>query len=649
MERIEKAEYEKRLERLGEIYSGIMGHADHQALFRCPYKNRFDQCTAKFGCRNKRKPKMDGQLPVCTADDKIDYRPAWEMDPESYDKAREELKTIKNKSTNKQSETLATVSFEDRQCPAIEGQTIFDHADVLGTRVPTSCRRVGGCHECIIEIKQGMEALCPRTQAESFLRDNYRLSCQAVIEDPAVDIEFGLIRRSPKILTTQEYREVELDPLVTKRGDSVYYGDEKIDRYRGHIYGLAMDLGTTTVAAELVDLETGKPVYSTSFENPQRFGGSDIMRRISYDVGECEGELHRSIINTLNTELQEMYSELEITREQLYEIVIVGNSTMRELFFGLDVQSIGQKPYKSEIENEYLEGKRDSTSLTETTRSLRIQANKKARAFGAPLIASHVGADVVADLVAIDMDSKKEVVMLVDAGTNTEVVIGNADRLMAASCPAGPAFEGGLVTYGMPGCDGAIESIQYEDGQFKYETIGNTEPRGLCGSGLIDLLAELSRNDLMTPKGVFADKIKEFPIVPEFGITLTRNDASELAQAKAANYCGQIILMRNFGVTPDEISNLYLAGGFANYVDSDSAIDIGFLAPVPKDRIVKVGNAALQGAREMLLSKRKRESIERLIKTVEHVELETMPDFFDVFVEGCQFKPMKIPVAPAAS
>ncbi len=171
--------------------------------------------------------------------------------------------------------------------------------------------------------------------------------------------------------------------------------------------------------------------------------------------------------------------------------------------------------------------------------------------------------------------------------------------------------------------------------------IGGGVAEGFCGSGLIDLLAELRRHDLMTPKGVFVDKKQfEMTIVPEKNITFSREDASNLAQAKAANYCGQLILMQQFGVTPEQIDRLYLSGGFANYVDINNAIEIGFLAPVPIERIEKVGNAAIQGAREVLLSRKKRADIEALVKRIEHIELETQPDFFDAFVEGCQFKPM---------
>jgi uncharacterized 2Fe-2S/4Fe-4S cluster protein (DUF4445 family) len=175
---------------------------------------------------------------------------------------------------------------------------------------------------------------------------------------------------------------------------------------------------------------------------------------------------------------------------------------------------------------------------------------------------------------------------------------------------------------------------------WQYTTIADAPPEGLCGSGLIYLLAELRRHDLMTPKGVFADKKRQLELVPERGITFSRLDASNLAQAKAANYCGQYIVLRALGLDPGHVETLYLAGGFANYVDTQAAVDIGFLAAVPQERITKVGNAAAQGAREVLLSQSKRARIETLVKRIEHIELETTTDFFELFVDGCQFKPM---------
>jgi uncharacterized 2Fe-2S/4Fe-4S cluster protein (DUF4445 family) len=199
------------------------------------------------------------------------------------------------------------------------------------------------------------------------------------------------------------------------------------------------------------------------------------------------------------------------------------------------------------------------------------------------------------------------------------------------------------VKYGMPGQEGAIESLRREpDGSFAWQTIGGGPPQGICGSGLIDLLAELCRHGAMTAKGVFTDGRKRFEmnVVPAHGITFSREDASNLAQAKAANYCGQLIVMRAFGANPADIARLYLAGGFANYVNVRNAIEIGFLPPVAEQKIVKIGNASAQGARELLLSGAKRRALEERVKEIEHIELETTPDFFDVFVEGCQFKPM---------
>ena len=537
---------------------------------------------------------------------------------------------------------MAWITSNSRRCVSERGRTLFDFADQLGVQVPTSCERNGTCHECIVEVQQGLEALVPRTPAEDFLRGNYRLACQAVVDRADSEVAFSVLQRRPKILTTSTASSCELDPWVTRAGHNVLYNGEAIDEYRGHIYGAAMDVGTTTIVIELVDLETGATVCVASLENPQRFGGSDVMNRISYDAGAAHGELHKSVISSLNRELKEMYTRLGIVRQEVYEIVVVGNATMRDLFFGLDVQSIGQRPYKSLVENEYRAGRRDSTSLTELAHRLGIMTHPKARIYGAPLIASHVGADTAADLLAIDIASQNDVVMLVDVGTNTEVVVGHAGRLLAASCPAGPAFEGGLIKYGMTAGDGAIEALEWKNGEWRFETIGGAPPKGICGSGLIDLLAELRRNDLMTPKGVFRNKARELMIVPEAGITFSLEDMSNLAQAKAANYCGQVITMRTFGVSSEEIHRLYLAGAFANYIDVRNAIAIGFLAPVPEDRVVKVGNASVAGAKQMLVSRRRRQAMEELVKRIEHVELETSPDFFDVFVEGCQFKPMPV-------
>ena len=539
---------------------------------------------------------------------------------------------------------VSPLHHDGRTLDLVQGKTIFDYADSLKVRVPTSCGRSGECHECIVEIRRGMEALSATTVSERFLRDNYRLACQAVVVDTTADLDFAVLRRQPRILTHSVRRPVKLDPLTVRCGDDIYFQDQRIDSYRGKICGLAVDAGTTTVVLNLVDLESGQVIYTASFENPQGFGGSDIMHRISYDEGEFRGELQQVMLSSLNFEIGDMCRQIGIHRRMIYEAVVVGNSTMRDLLFGIDVQPIGQKPYKSILETERDSSERETTSLSISAEELGLRVFPKANVYSGPLIGRHVGADVAADLLAVGMDEQDEVVMLVDVGTNTEVVVGNRDRLMAASCPAGPAFEGGEITYGMPGYDGAVEAVEIADDRVRLRTIGDAPVQGICGSGLVDLLSELRRTGQMNELGVLGNAATEFVFEPERGMSLSRADISALAQAKSANYCGQWIVLRRYGVTTDEVKKLYLAGGFANYVNEKNATRIGFIADIPAERVVKVGNAALEGATIMLLNGGMRDVIEDMAKRIEHVELETTPDFFDIFVEGCQFNPMGQPV-----
>ena len=543
---------------------------------------------------------------------------------------------------------MSPVFLNSKRLDSKKDDSLFDFADSLSIRVPTSCGRTGECHECIVEVRRGASALTPLTESEKFLRGNYRLACQALVADPSADIEFSVLRRQPRILTSGTRRDVELRPAYVRGddGESVVFngpeGPVTVDTFRRAIYGIAADLGTTTVVLNLVDLESGETVYTASFENPQRFGGSDIMNRISYDGGPDAGELQAVMVSSINFEIGEMVRALKIRRRQIYEIVAVGNTTMREIFFGIDVQSIGTRPYKSSVEDEFRASKRPTTALSTTAARLGLRVHPKATVYGGPLIASHLGADVAADLLALGMEDRTDPVILIDVGTNTEVVVGYNGKLLAASCPAGPAFEGGEVTYGMPGYDGAIEKVAINDrGLAESRVIGDVEPIGICGSGLIDLLAELRRTGMMDELGKFDDGSGEYEFSESNNLTLSRPDISALAQAKAANYCGQAIVLREYGLPIDEFEKLYLAGGFANYVDASNAIDIGFIANMPLDRVEKIGNAALEGATIMLLSTPKREEIEKLTATIEHVELETAPDFFDFFVEGCLFKPME--------
>jgi uncharacterized 2Fe-2S/4Fe-4S cluster protein (DUF4445 family) len=536
---------------------------------------------------------------------------------------------------------MAPVFADNYEHESILGKTIFDYADMFKVRVPTACGRTGECHECIIEIKDGFDALNSPTLSEFFLQDNYRLACQATLTDIKTRIEFATLRRQPKILTKSKNRIIANNPRVTKSGNNVLLADGILDEYKGNILGLAADIGTTTIVLSLIDLETSETLITSSFENPQKFGGSDVMNRISYDGSKNQGELKNVLISSLNYEIGEMSKKISVHRRRIYDAVLVGNTTMRDILFGIDVQPIGQRPYKSNTQIEFEKGLRKTTSLDISAKEIGLRIFPKARIYSGPLISSHVGTDVSADLIAISIDESESNIMLVDIGTNTEVIIGNKHKMVATSCPAGPAFEGGQITYGMPGYEGAIEKVRLTNGQVEITTIGDAPAIGICGSGLVDLLAELKNMRLINDLGVFHDGINEFLLENNSRVSLSKSDISALAQAKSANYCGQYIALRHFQAPVDK---LYLAGGFANYIDTKNAKDIGFIANFPASKIEKSGNAALEGACILLRSVDMREKLESLVHNIEHIELETTPDFFDIFVEGCMFKPMLNPV-----
>ncbi|MDG2351616.1 MAG: ASKHA domain-containing protein [Acidimicrobiales bacterium] len=542
---------------------------------------------------------------------------------------------------------MTKVISGEASCSSELDKTIFDYADFFDVKLASTCFRSGECHECIVEVDSDTALVSDRTDSEGFLPEGYRLACQAYVNSGEGEIRFEPLNRKPRILTsTVANTEHEVfDPLISVRDNKVFYGDLSVDRYRGGCYGVALDLGTTTIVMELVDLESGLVCTSASVENPQSFGGSDVMSRISYSSrSDYFEELQKATVSAINRVTKKMCDEVGIRPPLIYEVVVVGNTTMRDILFGVDIQSIGQRPYKSKIETDYLEGRLATTSITSQTRAIGIRANREARLYSLPLISSHVGADTLAAAWAAGMNKSKTTEMLVDIGTNTEVVLWHDNNIFVASCPAGPAFEGGLVTHGMRAYEGAVESLKLDStGKVSdFSVIGDRDPLGFCGSGLVDLLSELRVNQIVDQVGVFQEnpKISEIKVFHDNDLIFSREDCSNLAQAKAANYCGQVILMRIAGVDPIDIENLHLAGAFANYVNLNNAMEIGLLLPIDLQRVNKIGNAALDGARQALKSEEARNEMERLISEVTHIELETIPEFFEIFVEGCLLKPM---------
>src|SRR5580692_4628864 len=546
-----------------------------------------------------------------------------------------------------------TLIINGQSIGAARGLSLFDHAEAMGIDVPTSCRKQGKCKECMVEVVEGMNALSAIAEPERHLKGNFRLACQAWVTAAEGHVRCHTMRRGHMIIERHALglpssgRPMELDSPVTRDRDRILIDGVEIDRSTGPIHGIAMDLGTTTVVLRLLDLETGEMVADTSFENPQRFGGSEVMSRIAYDT-EHPGRL---LMRTMAGYLSHAIEKFPVDPKTIYEMVVVGNSTMRDLFFWQSVYSIGQSPYQSISEIEMAEGKRATTSLTQTGQHSLLPINPKARVYGAPIISGHVGADAAAGMLAADLANEDRTIAIMDIGTNTELIVGNKDRILAASCPAGPAFEGGAIACGMPALDGAIETVAIaEDEAFRLGVIGNVRPQGICGSGLVDLLSELLRTGRMNDMGRFQDDVHRITLhrgkAPEEDIFLLESDVNELAQAKGANVAGLHTVFSNYGVDFGEVEVFYLAGGFGRHLNVEASKRIGLVPGLDSSKIVQAGNTAIEGAIIALLSKSKRQELEELVKKVKHCRLETHPDFFNFFVEGCQFKPVEpIPCA----
>jgi len=510
---------------------------------------------------------------------------------------------------------ILTINGTSTEAPL--GATIFDCAERVGVHVPTSCQKQGKCRECMVEVTEGMEYLSEPADRESHLSGPFRLSCRTSVASVGGEIRCHTMRRG--------HMRIERQAVGLPLFDTF---DARPD------YGLAMDLGTTTVVLRLLNLETGELVADTSFENPQRFGGSDVMARIHYDTLHPGKLLRRMLAGYLSHAIE----ELPVDPKSIREMVVVGNSTMRDLFFRYSVYSIGQSPYQSVTEIEMAEGKRASTSLVETGRRCLLPIHPEAAVYGAPIISGHVGADAAACMLAVDVAHEDRIVAVMDIGTNTELIVGNRGRILAASCPAGPAFEGGAIACGMPALDGAIESVRIrDDGEFELDVIGGGAPQGICGSGLVSLMSELMRTGRMNNRGRFEDDVKRIVLDEANNIYFTEGDVNELAQAKGANVAGLQTVFSNFGIGFEDVDVFYLAGGFGRHLDVDAAARIGLIPGIAKSKIVQVGNAAIEGATMALLSRAKRQELEETVRRVEFCRLETHPGFFDFFVDGCQF------------
>jgi uncharacterized 2Fe-2S/4Fe-4S cluster protein (DUF4445 family) len=501
-----------------------------------------------------------------------------------------------------------------------QGRTVLEHIRRIGgVEIDSECGGQGICGGDVVRLEKGLSSLSQVTPAErrllgsSKIEHGQRLACQARVIDCGRDItvyipNFGKYT----VLSDYTQTEVDLDPSVRRVGDRVVHANgQDLGPYRGGIYGLAVDIGTTTLVLQVVDLEKGGNVgQAMASKNPQIAYGNEVISRIGYTIDHPRGleEIQAAVVEGINLSLAE-WEKLAPGKEYIagciYDAVLVGNSTMRDIAFGREVRSLGLIPFEAE----------DLSALATPASEIGLGIHPKAFVYGPPLIGGHAGSDCLADIIATGLYEGDEVGMIIDIGTNGEVVIGNRGKMLTASCAAGGAYEGYQIRCGVGAIEGAITSFKIENGQARYQTLGGKHAVGVCGSGVIDLLAELLRSGIMDPRA----RIRKDYCFSD-GLCITQEDINQLIIAKAGLRTDQDLLIRYYGIQPEEVRRVYLAGAFGNFMDIENAMAIGLLPRIEKERIVRFGNGALAGARAMLCSKRKRADAENLGGILTHLK-----------------------------
>ncbi len=593
------------------------------------------------------------------------------------------------------------------------GSTVREAASAAGVPLDYPCGGHGTCGKCRVRFLENAPE--PTSHDEQVIASNdlaqgVRLACCARIITPSI-VEVptaSLLAQSYKILTEGiEESGAVADPVICKKHvelGSPILGDDVSDLQRlMHVAGAcktglsllrelpsrlrtwgfagtavcadgllldfeegdatatcvaaAFDIGTTTLVGVLVDCVNGAVLARASRLNPQTRHGDDVLARIQYSRENREGlpHLQQAVIGAINDMIAELALEAGVDREHIYEAVFAGNTTMQHLLAGVDPRALGEVPFVPAT----------SESLYVSAMELGLHIHPRAHAYLFPIIGGFVGGDTVAGALAAHFDDAEGPVMLVDIGTNGEIAVKRQDRLWAASCAAGPAFEGARITHGMRAAAGAIEKIRLGS-DVSYEVIGGGRPAGICGSALIDVAAELLRSGLLMPEGLLLTAEDAPSAVPQAlrdrlipgedgtqfviaraeetatgaAITLTQGDIRELQLATAAIRSAMLTLLKREALAPSAIGELLVAGAFGNYIRLDNAQRIGLLPPdVPREKVSFIGNSALTGARMAAMSRSARVRAERIARQTEHVELSLDPDFHSAYVEAMFFPP----------
>jgi uncharacterized 2Fe-2S/4Fe-4S cluster protein (DUF4445 family) len=588
-------------------------------------------------------------------------------------------------------ENLSPVGAEERAYFARRPKLLKDKGWEVGqVRLSCQCKVLGDVLINVPEESRGNKQIVRKSARERAIEikpsiRKYYVSLTAPnLERPIADWErlakgletaLGLVRRGEDNLPRWFDLTIDYQCLRTLSSTlreahwnvtvSVWRDKEVVAVQPGYVedsYGAAVDIGSTTVALYLCNLRTGELLAAESEMNPQIVYGEDVMSRIQYTIDHKEGldKLHKAIIATLNKLLTQGAKTAQIKTEEILEMVLVGNSTMHHLLLNLPPKDLGLAPFVPAIHS----------SLDIKARELGLQIGQAANIHILPTIASFVGADTSAMIIAEEPHKQDENWLLIDVGTNAELVLGNRNRLVCTSTPTGPALEGAHVEYGMRAAPGAIERVQIDEKTLepRYKIVGEEQwntgkAKGICGSAIIDAVAELFRAGIIDSRGRFTrrggvtpplrDRVREGESGWEYviawaeetsigrDIPMTQQDVRQIQLAKAALFTAARTLLKRTGLqSPDKI---ILAGGFGSYIDKEKAMLIGLIPDCELDKVYAVGNAAGDGARIALLNVEKRDEIDSVTRRVERFELPADPEFQNQFMLATSFPHMNEP------
>jgi uncharacterized 2Fe-2S/4Fe-4S cluster protein (DUF4445 family) len=558
-----------------------------------------------------------------------------------------------------------------REARVAPGTTLLAAADWAGASVDSSCGGYGTCRECRVKILEG-DVLPSAEDLQHIpadeLADGWRLACRAELVGDVV-CQVPAPAEHPRSVVEGIQRDITVEPRVRieelESGDdrgaakAIVCGDRRLDVIAGdrvpRPHGIAFDLGTTTVVGVLVDLVDGSVAAAASIVNRQVAAGADVISRAAYAQARPGGalELQGMAVDTLNELAARLCAAAGVAPTNVYECVVAGNSIMLHLLLGVDPHPLSVAPFQTvfrePLDVAAADLRADNEAQDRHGPQLAIHPQARLQCF--PMIGAYAGGDTVAGLHATDLVRGDRPRLLIDLGTNTEVALGWDGRVVVASAPAGPAFEGGGVRCGMPAVKGAIARVKLRP-EPELEVIGSATPKGVCGSGLVDAVAELRRVGLLDRSGRLgsadepagrwlADRLEKIDGAQAFrladGIYIGQRDIRELQSAIAAVAAAVRIVLEHEGVEPQELADVYLAGSFGAALDPASARSLALVPPVRESVVRSVGNAALEGAKAALVSFRERAVAFQIPFHTEYVELSGHPDFNDMFMASMTF------------